>query len=204
MENPNATWNDFSTSIIQRDVSFRVSSNFLNKEEQSKAEMATPGQEMKNLRSELQEHRTNAVKGNPPTVDPNQKGRQNATRLCNYCRTKGHTPSCCRKKIRDEELKRIENERTAEKKSRLFRITTKDEDQIMDQNNGLGAKISKEETRTTITMDLGETPPLPTRISLQGQISHMETTVHTMEAHMISAQISHSKEVIEIDLGTNS
>ena len=116
MENPNATWNDFSTRVIQRDVSFQVSSNFLNDEEQTKAQMATLGQEMKNLRSQLQEHRVNAVEGNPRTVDPNQKGRQNATRFCNYCRTKGHTRSWCRKKIRDEELKRIENERMAEKK----------------------------------------------------------------------------------------
>ena len=30
MENPNATWNDLSTRIIQRDVSFQVSPNFLN------------------------------------------------------------------------------------------------------------------------------------------------------------------------------
>ena len=71
---------------------------------------------MKNLRSELQEHRVNAVEGNPRTVDPNQKGRENATRFCNYCRTNGHTASWCRKKIRDEELKRIQNKRTAEKK----------------------------------------------------------------------------------------
>ena len=116
IENPNATWNDFSTRIIQRDVSFQVSSNFLNDEEQTKAQMATLGQETKNLRSELLEHRVNAVEGNSRTADPNQKGRQNATRFCNYCRTNGHTPSWCRKKIRDEELKRIENERTAEKK----------------------------------------------------------------------------------------
>ena len=116
MENPNATWNDFSTRILQRDVSFQVSSNFLNDEEQIKAPMATLGQEMKNLRSELQEHRANAVEGTTRPVDPNQKGRQNATRFCNYCRTNGHTPSWCRKKIRDEELKRIENERTAEKR----------------------------------------------------------------------------------------
>ena len=115
MKNPNATSNDFSTRIIQRDVSFQVSSNFLNDEEQTKAQMATLGQEMKNLRSELQEHRVNAVEGSSRTVDPNQKGRENATRFCNYCRTNGHTPSWCRKKIRDEELKRIENERTAEK-----------------------------------------------------------------------------------------
>ena len=78
--------------------------------------MATLGQEMKNLRSELQEHRVNAVEGTTRPLGPNQKGRQKATRFCNYCRTNGHTPSWCRKKIRDEELKRIENERTVEKK----------------------------------------------------------------------------------------
>ena len=116
MENPNATWNDFPTRIIQREVSIQVSSNFLNDEEQTKVQMATLGQEMKNLRSELQEHRVNAVEGTTRAVDPNQKGRQNATRFCNYCRTNGHTPSWCRKKKRDEELKRIENERTAEKR----------------------------------------------------------------------------------------
>ena len=55
MENPNATWNDFSTRIIQRDVSFHDSSNFLNDEEQTKAQLATLGKEMKSLRSELQE-----------------------------------------------------------------------------------------------------------------------------------------------------
>ena len=115
MENPNARWNDFSTRIIQRDVSFQVSSIFINDEEQTKAQMATLGQEMKNLRWELQEHRVNAVEGNARTVDPNQKGRRNATRFCNYYRTNGHTPSWCRKKIRDEELKRVEIERTAEK-----------------------------------------------------------------------------------------
>ena len=37
MENPNATWNDFSTRIAQRDVSFQASSNFLNNEEQTTA-----------------------------------------------------------------------------------------------------------------------------------------------------------------------
>ena len=42
--NPNATWNDFSTRNIQRDVSFQVSSNFLNDEEQTTAQMATLGQ----------------------------------------------------------------------------------------------------------------------------------------------------------------
>ena len=102
MENPNATWKDFSTRIIQRDVSFQVSSNFLNTEKQTKAQMATLGQEMKNLQWEIQEHRVNAVEEKSRTIDPNQKRRQNATRFDNYCRTNGHIPSWCRKKIRDQ------------------------------------------------------------------------------------------------------
>ena len=57
MENPNETWNDFSTRIIQRDVIYRFSSNYLNDEEQTKLQVASLGQGMKNLRSELQEHR---------------------------------------------------------------------------------------------------------------------------------------------------
>ena len=116
IENPNATRNEFPSQIIDKDVSFQVSSYFLNNEEQSKTQMATLRQRLKNLRSKLQEHRVNAVEGNTRTVDPNLKVRQNETRIRNYCRTNGHTPSWCRKKIRDEELKRIENERTAEKK----------------------------------------------------------------------------------------
>ena len=76
MEKPNAAWNDFCTRKFQRDVSFQVSSNFLNDEQQTKAQMATLGQEMKNLRSELQVHRVDAVEKNPRTVDPKQKGNK--------------------------------------------------------------------------------------------------------------------------------
>ena len=149
-ESPNATWNDVSTRILKSNLLFQVSSNFLYDEKQTKAQMATLGQEMKNLRWKLQEHRVIAVEGSSRIVDPNQKIRQNATRFCNYCRTNGHTPSCCGKKIPDEELKRTENERTAEKKSPLIRTTIKTEDHIMEQNNGLEAKTSKVEIRFTI------------------------------------------------------
>ena len=72
---------------------------------------------MRNLGSELQEYRVDAVDGTPPTVDPNQKRRQNATRFCNYRRTNGISPIWCRKKIRDEKLRQIENGRTAERKA---------------------------------------------------------------------------------------
>ena len=78
--------------------------------------MASLGQELKNLRTEFQEHRISALEGNQRPVDPNQKGRQNATRFCGYCRTNGNTPNYCGKKMRDEEIKKLQNEATAEKK----------------------------------------------------------------------------------------
>ena len=61
MEHPNASRSDFSTHLVNKDVSYQVSTSFLNDEEQNKAQMASLGQEMKNLRTELTEHRINAV-----------------------------------------------------------------------------------------------------------------------------------------------
>ena len=142
--------------------------------------MVTLGQKMTNLRSEIQEYRVNAVDGTARQIRPNQKGRQNATRYHNYCRTNGHTSSWCRKKIRDEKLTRKENERTVEKKSRLLTTKTKNEDQAMNQNNGLEAKISKEEAGTTLTMELRENPPQLIRISLTDQTPHTVTTIRIM------------------------
>ena len=43
-EHPNETWNDFSTRLINEDVSYHVSTSFLNDEEQNKAQMASLGQ----------------------------------------------------------------------------------------------------------------------------------------------------------------
>ena len=116
MEHPNATWNDFSTHLINQDVSYQVFTSFLNDEEQNKAQMASLGQELKNLRTELKKHKINALEGNQRPVDPNQKGRQNFTRFCGYCRTNEPTPNYFRKKIRDGEVKKWQNEATAEKK----------------------------------------------------------------------------------------
>ena len=68
----------------------------------------------------------------------------------------------------------------------------------MDQNNGLGVRISKEGITIIITTDL-EVPPIITRISLPDQIPHMGLTAQTMEDHLINAQINHSIETMEID-----
>ena len=103
--------------------------------------MASLGQELKNLRTELKEHRINALEGNQRPVDPNQKGRQNATRFCGYCRTNGHTPNYCRKKMRDEENKKLQNEATAEKKVTFTKITTRDEDLPTDLGIGQDGTI---------------------------------------------------------------
>ena len=64
----------------------------------------------------MKEHRVNALEENQRPVDPDHKGRQIATSFCGYCRTNGHTPSFCKKKIRDEGIKKLQNEATAEKK----------------------------------------------------------------------------------------
>ena len=128
MEYLNVTSNDISSRIIQRDVSFQVSSTFLNDKKQTKSQMATLGQEMKKLQSKLQEHRVNAAEGNSRPLDPNQKRRQHAAQFCNYCRANGHTPNCCRKKTGDEQLKRIENEWTVDKKSPLPKSTTENKE----------------------------------------------------------------------------
>ena len=116
MEHPNAAWNDFSTHLINKDVCYQVSISFLNGKEQNKIQMASSGQDLKNLRAGMTERRVNALEGNQKPIDPNQKRRQNATRSCGYCRTNAHTTSYCRKKIRDEVVKRLQNEATAEKK----------------------------------------------------------------------------------------
>ena len=63
----------------------------------------------------MKEHRINALEGIQKPIDPNQKGRQNATRFCGYCRINGHPPNYCRKKIRPEKNK-LQKEATAEKK----------------------------------------------------------------------------------------
>ena len=69
---PNATQNDVSTQIFQEDVMLQVCPNFLHDVEQIKIELATMRQEVRNLRTELQEHRVNCMEGSfrPPKREP--------------------------------------------------------------------------------------------------------------------------------------
>ena len=75
MEYPNATWNNFSTQNTQEDRMLQGSSNFLHDVKQIKTELASLGQEMRNLRVELQKHRINAIEWFSQPIAPIQKGK---------------------------------------------------------------------------------------------------------------------------------
>ena len=77
MERPNATWNDFCAQIIQKDLILEVSSTILCHEAQTKEEMATLGQEIKNIQAELKSYHVNAVAINSRTFHPDQQGDKN-------------------------------------------------------------------------------------------------------------------------------
>ena len=108
MECPNATWNDFSTH--QEDVLLQLCPNFLQDVEQIKNELVTMRQEIRNLRTEHQEHRVKCMERNFRPWAPTQKGNQKLVRFCNYCQKNGHTPKWCRKKMRDEEIRRVQHD----------------------------------------------------------------------------------------------
>ena len=110
MERPNATWNVFCAQIIQKDLILEVSSTFLSHEAQTKAELATLGPETKNIRSDLKEYLVNAKAITSRTFHPEQQGKQKLTRFSNYCHKNGHTINWCRKKMRDEEVRKIRND----------------------------------------------------------------------------------------------
>ena len=116
MGHPNATWDDFSRHVIDKDLAYQVSATWLNDDEQNKKQIETMNRQLKDLTMAVKENSVNALAIASKPVDVNQKGRQNATRFCGYCRSNGHTPNWCRKKMRDEEIKKVQNEMTAEKK----------------------------------------------------------------------------------------
>ena len=162
--------------------------------------MATLGQEMKNLRLELQEHPVNAVEWNPRTKDPNNKGRQNATGFATTAAQMDIPQVGAARRYETKNWNEPKTKERLRKKSPLLRTTTKNEDQTMDQNNGLEAKVPNEVIRTTLMTDLREFSPQLIKIFLPNQTSHMGTTIRKTEDHMINAQVTHSIEALEIDL----
>ena len=70
--------------------------------------------DLKGIKLQIKEQMNNTINAVEITVDPNATGRRMATRFCGYCRTNGHTPNWCRKKMRDEEVKKVQNEANTE------------------------------------------------------------------------------------------
>ena len=140
--------------------------------------MAILRQEMKHLRSKLQEHRFKAVEGKSQPLDTNKKGWQNATRFCNYCHTNGLSPSWCRN-IRDERLKQKENKTNAEKKVTF----TQDYNSKWEPSHwsGQGAKnqdFQKKDQNYNISSPMRDIHG-PIRFSFPGLTLHTRTTTRT-------------------------
>ena len=106
VERPNATWNDFWSQINQKELILELSSTFLSYEEQTKAELATIGWEIKNLRSELEEYHFKAVAVTSRTFHPDQQGRHKTTRICHSCHKNGHTLNWYHRRMRDEKVQK--------------------------------------------------------------------------------------------------
>ena len=88
----------------------QVSSKFLQDVEQIKTQLATLGQEMRNLRVELQEHRVIAMEGISRARAITRKGKHKTVPFCNYCHKIGHPPNWCRKEMRDEQIRKVRYE----------------------------------------------------------------------------------------------
>ena len=110
MEYPDATWNGFWTHNIQEDVMLQVCSKFLYVVEHIKTQLVRKRQEMRNLRTELQEHRVICMEGNFRPWAPTQKANQKTVWLCNNCQKNVHPPKWCRKEMRGEEIRRVQHD----------------------------------------------------------------------------------------------
>ena len=90
----------------------------------------------KKLRTELKEHRVKSLEGNQRPVDPDQKGRQNVTMFCGYCRTNGQTPIYCRKRCGIKKSRSCRMKPPQRKRLRSPKITTREEDPPTDLGIG--------------------------------------------------------------------
>ena len=70
--------------------------------------------DLKGIKLQIKEQINNTINAVEKSVDPNATRRRMATRFCGYCRTNWHTPNWCRKKMRDGEVKKVQNEANTE------------------------------------------------------------------------------------------
>ena len=116
MDHPNATWEQFSQAVINKDLSYTVTTSLTGGESHADPLIQELREDIKGIKLQIKEQTNNTINAIEKTVDPNATGRRMATRFCSYCRTNGHTPNWCRKKMRDEEIKKVQNESNPERR----------------------------------------------------------------------------------------
>ena len=100
MEHPNASWNNLGTHIIKKDIILHVSSKFRRDIDQTTSELATLGEEMKNLRTKLQEHQVNAM-------SKTQKEQQKNCPVLLLLSKKRRNSKLVSQKMREEKIRRV-------------------------------------------------------------------------------------------------
>ena len=103
IEHPGDTWQDLQDYVINRDLSYTLSSEYTCADS-SNFDNQSEIQAQKNQLTEL----TNLMKENKiiSTYDPNPtRNRQNHTGFCNYCKRSGHTIAYCFEKKKDRTSK---------------------------------------------------------------------------------------------------
>ena len=112
---PTATWNDFSTHNIQKDVMLKVCSNFLQDVEQIRMESATMRQEMWNLQKNFKNTELIACQEILDFGLPPKRETKKLSGSVTIFYKNGHTPKWCRKTMRDEGIRRVQHDKSLNK-----------------------------------------------------------------------------------------
>ena len=107
IEHPNNTWDAFQTHITSEDVFYTISSELVpNANSDQNTKLHSLEQQIKELTALFKEQQVNQItQSSSRPANADNKSRQNMTRLCQYCRRKGHTLMYCRTKAFDDQIK---------------------------------------------------------------------------------------------------
>ena len=137
MEHPNATWNELSTHLINKDVIYQVSTGFPIDEEQNRAQMASLGQALKILRTELRDHRINAVEETQKPIEPIRKKYRRLQGFADVVEPVDTLLVSAEKRYESKKSTSCKMKPRPRKRLRSPKIATKDVDPPMDLGIGL-------------------------------------------------------------------
>ena len=111
IEHPNANWDQFTSHIITKDLTFIVATDPASLETQ-----------IKELTKLIKNQEVSAIndQNSFQRRHPDIKGRRpNGTRFCDYCRMNGHSISGCSKKQVQDEVNKLRKELTTKNERRV-------------------------------------------------------------------------------------